>query len=146
MLMRRLLMMGAVVMGLLIAGDVMADAVPGPPAFCPKGAVPRTGHAGPYCGVASCTKKCSLKGGKCKQLALCIHKKKGSSRGGPFTVNEVIGLCDSKGKCGKGSCTLTKVCVKPGGCSKVAGSSLPLSMLMCGVFLVFVRVRRRATL
>lgn len=98
------------------AASTRADVVGPPPASCPAGSTPATGHSGPRCEpTPDCTTDVSCSAtGRCVDAMQCIETR---GCGGlmppdsaPCTVEHVVGPCDGAGACSVGTCRARRVC------------------------------------
>ena len=110
-----------------------ADMVSPPPATCPAGATPASGHCGPHCAlnsvcgsVEALTSKEQVRalkllgvstlgeaecdGQRCLRKKLCVRTIECCSRGGCSKRKDVTGAC-LDGACKEGTCVTLKVCV-----------------------------------
>jgi hypothetical protein len=141
------------------AWTARADVVDPPPASCPPGSTPSTGHSGPYCApTPECTATSCSGGASCLAVAQCIETRDcGGLRppdSGPCTIEHVAGACGAGGSCAVGTCRARSVCTTGGGattsggcgCAVVGagsthGASLALALAALGVL---AASRRRA--
>ncbi|MFO0713937.1 MAG: hypothetical protein U0353_29040, partial [Sandaracinus sp.] len=118
----RPLVLTLVTAGLVLAAPLAAsaDVVESPPASCPTGSTPSTGHSGPYCAP---TESCAVggvcpNGASCVPLRQCIETRPCGGWTPPdaalCTIQNVIGPCASDGTCAAGVCTERNVFPVPG--------------------------------
>ncbi|MBW2527216.1 MAG: hypothetical protein JRI23_23750 [Deltaproteobacteria bacterium] len=141
----------ALLLGLSVAPRAArSDPVPEPPKACPEGAVPATGHGGPYCAVHHCKPDCT-DGRPCVTRSLCIVESEVTHRGGSYTLVEVEGPCNAGGVCAAGSCRTFSVCppaptlLSRCGCrvGQPGGARWPALLLLLGVAAGRRRARSR---
>lgn len=139
---------------LLLPTAALADAVPGPPENCPRGAAGSTSHEGTWCAPTTCTDDSSCWEGTCTEdLGLCVTSQQipCGGRGGwdpNCTVTQTVAhnTCKTDKDCALGTCLVEDRCTRPWnplrgrdlscGCSAadlgaagLAGTSLLLGLL-----------------
>ncbi|MBX7197069.1 MAG: hypothetical protein K1X94_33785 [Sandaracinaceae bacterium] len=152
----RPLVLTLVTAGLVLAAPLAAsaDVVESPPASCPTGSTPSTGHSGPYCAP---TESCAVggvcpNGASCVPLRQCIETRPCGGWTPPdaalCTIQNVIGPCASDGTCAVGVCTERNVCPGPGsssgGCGCRVGHPTPTHAGLAALAVLGLLAARRA--
>ena len=117
---------------MLATSVASADVVFPPPDTCPPGAIPATGHAGPYCratectSVADCVARSTPFVGACAPAGLCVREQLGfAGRGGRVPLRVTLGSCRSDADCSSGvACVRVDRCIAEGSVEGPVASSL----------------------
>jgi hypothetical protein len=107
------LALAAVLLAGVSPANARADLVPPRPRSCPQGSEPGTSHAGGFCGPGACTSGDCPLGTRCEKVKGCVTRLLGNSRGGPFSVEHVLGPCGKSDTCADGGACMTwSACVE----------------------------------
>jgi uncharacterized protein (TIGR03382 family) len=142
---------------LLLPAVALADAVPGPPENCPRGATGTTSHEGTWCAPTTCASDTDCWEGRCTQdIGLCVTSQQipCGGRGGwdpncKVTQSIAHRTCRSDKDCATGTCEVASRCamawnplrgrdVGCGGCSAAEaglGGLLTLGGMLLGLLL-----------
>lgn len=108
-----------------VSAPAGADAVGPPPKECPRGALPRSDHGGPFCHPSTCDSNEDCPGQSdiyprletsdyaCKNdVKLCVAKDDAGGRGGPYQRDTAFGSCETDADCeNEAKCMAARRCV-----------------------------------